>query len=574
MSRVEESQTAEPASVKLTETAPKRVPSVDDVAGGYALLKTEPPKNPGKGSRWTCHVLACDRAKTGLAGTGPSSEEAWRNGLLAALEAGAVRVKFQEGPGGLKCYSQLVRYLPLWRSRSWKTCKGSPVLGGEGVLERLYAMLSRPHPFAKGVEPTDGYSVKARRWIDLGEGPTAELLARRVRVLWPDKADSIRKRFLPDEILDHPPVLDEPRFSEWLEDQKRRFKSSMVVDAPAQELFYEHTEQHDPRWFEGRAYRGSASKAGAYTGSNKHEPFDKHLLYQTWEEYKPADSERSKANMARGNLREPDARCRHREVRLRQILEVEIPLAEAKRPGWKVVSVEWESFVGGVWLPVDPELAGLACSDDGVITETWTWMQGSPERSTWRVDLDDRDDKRVKGFVLSDLSDLVAKDLPTKVEQIRYLAEYKCPVVGAYERVPPYYTDQVQYILGMRGLPFAHFGVWGEASFRFDRLDFDRQRFEFILDCMLRGQDKFFEAAVLKSYGISRYPEVSLDEVRQRLLLEEDEAFAEPPSPEEEVELCSDSETVPDEDPNQFVPTVSESVSTKRFQTLDEFGLI
>lgn len=586
------------------EVRQKAFPS--DVAGGYALLETSPPKNSGKGSVWTCEVLACDKSRTGLSVSGANADEAWRLGLLAALEAGAIRIKFHKGPGGLSAYSQLVRYLPLWRSQGWKTSKGVRIAGGDGNLERLYALLSRKHPCARGSEPKiDRYADTARRWLDLGDGPISELYARTaMKMHHPEKADLLRKRFLggDDSLLqDHPPIMNEPAFSAWMVEQKRKFKSLMEVDALTQELFYERTEQHDPRWFEGRAYRGSASKAGSYTGSNKYEPFDTHLVHQTWEEYKEPDSERSIANMARGNLREPDARCRHREVRLRQIAEVEIPLAQAKRPGWKVSSVVWESYVGGVWLPTDPKLAGLACSDDGVITETWTWIR-TPEnqepsemnhlpnsknrRNPFSFELDDRDDKRIRGTVTS-LSFKIDAPSETRIETVRYLAEYKCPVPGSYERIPEYYADQVQYILGMRGLPYAHFGVWGEASFRFDRLDFDRVRFDFILDCMLRGQDQFFEAAVLKSYGISRYPEVSVDQVRHRLLLEEDEAFAEPRGSEEiPVEDCPSepeehefqvNDLIQYDNPNQFVPSTPNSKTQNpkpRFVTPKEFGLI
>lgn len=567
-----------------TNSSGRRKIGPSAIDGGYAGLRALPPKN-GKDGAWCCDVLASDGEPCGMKVEARTAEQVWRVGLTAALESGAIKVTFEDGPWALEAFAQTVRYLSGWKERGWKTSKGRP-LKDAASLERLHALLARPHPFLKRDEAGDDFYHRARKWVALGDLPRLELAARRKgRPNFPEKADNIRQRFLLSELLltvpkdapPPPPVLEEPAFDEWLIQRKADFKAALRVDEAGQKLYYEETDQHDPRWFEGRAYRASASKAGHYTGTNKYDPFERFLTNElVWEEYGKKVDELGKARMANGNLREPDARCRHREARLRQIWEVEAPLAKLRRPGWTVLRVEWESYVGGVWLPTDPALAGLACSDDGIVTERWHWAPSfSSEAPTPRktapprIELDDRNDKLVRGTVFLE----EACEREETVESVTYLAEYKCPEIGAYDEIPPYYADQVQYVLGMRGLPFGHFGVWGEASFRFDRLDFDPNRYEFILRCMLDGQDKFYEGAVLKAYGISRYPEVNLEQVRQRIRLEEDQSFAEPATPEEEPlvkdqgdEICPPATA---SCPNSTVET-----RTCKAPTLSAFGLV
>lgn len=420
--------------------------------------------------------------------------------LKAAADAkaahGAKKITFCNDPDSVRAwYATLDKNLEEAERAAYRNRKTGKPLRGEEHLKVLRQ--------EKGTYETK-IDERASRHLD------AKKLKRKMDAMTPDpcsvpelaKIDDrygsfdIDPKLLPERLADratNPDFFESEVYASWIAAEKKRFYDWLAsIDDESRRYFYEDVEQNSPPWHAVRFYVMSATSAEVASSTSPFKSQEGFLQNKLWSDVKARTSKAELANLERGSKNEDEARNGCLDL-VREFYDsgAAVSLARFVEAFGKVrertetlKAKNVKTFVGGIYLSPDPELVGMACSDDGI------------------VKMDEVSSRKRK--------------------RIEFSIECKVPEKGYYDKnggIPDYYKDQMNFIDGMRSLRFTLFSVLDlkQGLVRVRNFEASRERFQELVERCRTLHERFVEGLVLQRSGLLRYPETGPSDVVARL---------------------------------------------------------
>lgn len=300
-------------------------------------------------------------------------------------------------------------------------------------------------------------------------------------------------------LIKDPNFYESKAYKDWIEAETARFYDWLgVFDEETRRYFYEQVVQNSEDWHALRSYVMSATSAEVASSTSPFKSQEGFLQNKTWPDVKAHSSKAELANLERGSKNEDEARDACVDA-VRTFYESEAAAAiarfvesfgrVAKDKQTESIEMSASVFVGGIYVSDDPNLIGMACSDDGMV----------------------------------DLNETVERRDGTKSnKKTKFSIECKVPKAGVYKKnggVPLYYRDQMNFIGGMWSLLFALFSVLDldGGVVRVRRFETSAERFAELLKHCKALHLRFIEGLILQRSGLLRYPETGPKDVMNRL---------------------------------------------------------
>lgn len=302
----------------------------------------------------------------------------------------------------------------------------------------------------------------------------------------------------------NPSYFESDEFKQWLESETKRFYEWLgILDEETRRTLYEELEQKTEDWKACRQYVMTATSAQDATGSSPYNTREGFLLAKLYSHLKARNSQSELARMEVGNINEDEARNSCLSV-VAAMYEYDVASTvkrfydvfddrtkkrrRLERSEVKEMTCTSETFLGGIFFSEKEEFVGMACSDDG--------------------------DNKFKEETIRGTNSCIIEE--------RFAIECKVPDKGFYKKiVPEYYKDQMQFIMGMKGIVYSLFPVLDlkPGVVRIRREDFSKVRFEHIVSSCKALHKRFVEGLVLRNVGLLHYPEIGVGDIVHRLTI-------------------------------------------------------